>query len=293
MGNCIEAHGVHKSFGSTRALDGLDLTVAAGEIHAFLGPNGAGKTTMLRILLGLIRADSGDISVLGQNPWGATAALPVAYVPGEISLWPNLTGAEVITLIGSLRGGVDIQRRDDLIDRFALDPSRICKTLSKGNRQKVALIAALAVPSDLLIFDEPTSGLDPLMESVFREVVRERRAEGTAILLSSHVLSEAESMCDRVTLIRAGKVVETGSLAQLRHLARTNIDVILEEPLDLTGLQGIHDAVVDGHHLTCAIDSEALPEVYRHLAAAGVVSLVSRPASLEEIFLRHYSSSEQ
>ncbi|HEU5111383.1 MAG TPA: ABC transporter ATP-binding protein, partial [Micromonosporaceae bacterium] len=213
--SAISAAALVKTFGSTRALDGLDLTVPAGEVHGFLGPNGAGKTTTIRILLGLLRRDGGAATVLGLDPWRDAVALHrrLAYVPGEVNLWPNLTGGEVIDLLGTLRGGLDERRRAELLERFALDPTKRCRAYSKGNRQKVALVAAFASDVDLYLLDEPTSGLDPLMETVFQDVVRERRAAGRTVLLSSHVLSEVEALCDRVTIIRAGRAAETGTFA--------------------------------------------------------------------------------
>ena len=223
--NAIEVSGLRKSFGKTVALDGLDLSVAAGEVHGFLGPNGAGKTTTIRVLLGLLRSDGGTVRLLGGDPWRDAVALHrrLAYVPGDVTLWPTLTGGEVIDLLGRLRGGLDAARRDELLTRFDLDPTKKARAYSKGNRQKVALVAALASDAELLILDEPTSGLDPLMEAVFRQCAEEERARGRTMLLSSHILSEVEALCDRVTIIRDGRAVETGTLAGLRHLTRTSI----------------------------------------------------------------------
>ena len=237
--------GLDKSFSSKPALDGLDLTVAAGEVHAFLGPNGAGKTTTLRILLGLLRKDAGAASVLGMDPWRDAAALHrrLAFVPGDVSLWPNLTGGEVIDLLGSLRGGLDRSRRADLIERFQLDPTKKCRAYSKGNRQKVALVAAFASAVDLYLLDEPTSGLDPLMMAVFQDVVREAHAAGGTVLLSSHILSEVEALCDHLTIIRAGRTADSGAFEDLRHLTRTMVVVETAEPIDsLAWLPGVHDA---------------------------------------------------
>jgi polyether ionophore transport system ATP-binding protein len=291
----IEVAGLRKDFGRTRALDGLDLSVAHGEVHGFLGPNGAGKTTTLRILLGLLRADAGTATLLGGDPWREATTLHrrVAYVPGDVTLWPNLSGGEVIDLLGRLRGGLDSKRRAALLERFDLDPSRRTRAYSKGNRQKVALIAALASGAELLILDEPTAGLDPLMEAAFREAVEELRDDGTTVLLSSHILSEVEALCDRVTIIRAGRMVETGALADLRHLTRTWVDAELAGPPPaLAGLAGVHDLDVEGSRVRCQVDGGALDEVLRLLTSTGVRSLVSRPPTLEELFLMHYGRQE-
>jgi ABC-2 type transport system ATP-binding protein len=295
MTTAIDVTDLVKSFGRTRALDGLDLSVAPGEVHGFLGPNGAGKTTTLRVLLGLLRADAGTARLLGGDPWRDATALHrrTAYLPGDVTLWPNLSGGEVIDLLARLRGGLDSQRRDVLVKRFELDPTRKIRAYSKGNRQKVALIAALASGAELLLLDEPTAGLDPLMEAAFREAIEELRQSGTTVLLSSHILSEVEALCDRVTIIRAGRTVETGALADLRHLTRTAIDAELAGPPPaLAGVAGVHDLDVTGERIRCQVDSEAMDEVLRLLAAAGVRSLVSRPPTLEELFLRHYASAE-
>jgi ABC-2 type transport system ATP-binding protein len=297
--NAIEARALRKSFGSVKALDGLDLTVRAGEVHAFLGPNGAGKTTTIRILLGLLRKDrgpaGGEVTLLGGDPWRDATSLHsrLAYVPGDVTLWPSLTGGEIIDLLARLRGdGHDAKRRAELIERFQLDPAKKARTYSKGNRQKVALIAALASDAELLLLDEPTSGLDPLMEEAFREAITAERKGGRTVLLSSHILSEAEALADRVTIIRTGRAVETGTLADLRHLTRTTIDAELERPLDLTALAGLHDAVLDGARLRAEVDNASLNVVLRALIAVGVRTLTCRPPTLEELFLRHYSSPD-
>jgi ABC-2 type transport system ATP-binding protein len=296
MAEAITADGLTKAFGRTRALDGLDLTVHTGEVHGFLGPNGAGKTTTMRVLLGLMRADGGRATLLGGDPWADATELHrrLAYVPGDVTLWPNLTGGEVIDLLGRLRGGLDTARRAELIERFDLDPRKKGRTYSKGNRQKVALVAALASDVELLILDEPTSGLDPLMEEVFREVVGEERERGDrTVLLSSHILSEVEALCDRVTIIRAGRTVESGSLDELRHLGRITIDASLAHvPADLAALPGVHDLSTYGSHVHLSVDQTALDDVMRHLAGAGLRNLVSRPPTLEELFLRHYRQDE-
>src|ERR1700727_2855612 len=280
MANAIEARGVRKRFGKATALDGLDLTVAVGEVHAFLGPNGAGKTTTIRILLGLLRKDGGDASLLGGDPWRDATSLHsrLAYVPGDVTLWPAMTGGEIIDLLARLRGGQhDKQRRQELIERFDLDPSKKARAYSKGNRQKVALIAARGSDAELLVFDEPTSGLDPLVEAPFQECVKAERHAGRTVLLSSHILAEAEALADRVTIIRAGRSVETGTLADLRHLTRTAIDAELDGPVAVASLPGVHDAVLDGARLRCEVDNAALTEVLRRLAAAGVRTLTCRP----------------
>ncbi|MFE7106184.1 ATP-binding cassette domain-containing protein [Streptomyces sp. NPDC057575] len=293
MTKAITVAGLHKSFGRTHALDGLDLTVEAGEVHGFLGPNGSGKSTTIRVLLGLLRADAGAAQLLGRDPWRDAVELhrKVAYVPGDVTLWRNLSGGEVIDLYGSLRGGLDRARRADLVDRFELDPTKKGRTYSKGNRQKVALVAAFASDVDLLILDEPTSGLDPLMEEVFQECVAEERARGRTVLLSSHILSEVETLCDRVSIIRQGRTVETGSLADMRHLTRTNISAELAAPPNgLARLPGVHDLEVQGLRVTLQVDTDKLDAVLKSLTASGVRTLTSTPPTLEELFLRHYAT---
>ncbi|MFI5066621.1 MAG: ATP-binding cassette domain-containing protein, partial [Streptosporangiales bacterium] len=288
----IEVAGLRKSFGRTQALDGLDLMVAPGEVHGFLGPNGSGKTTTIRILLGLIRADAGTALLLGGDPWHEATTLHrrLAYVPGDVTLWPNLTGGEVIDLLARLRGGLDEKRKAVLLEKFELDPAKKSRAYSKGNRQKVALIASLSAGAELLILDEPTSGLDPLMEAAFRECVEEERRAGRTVLLSSHILSEVEALCDRVTIIRAGRTVDSGALADLRHLARTSVRAELARPPDgLAGLPGVHDLEITGTRASCQVDNSALDEVLRRLTEAGVRSLVSQPPTLEDLFLRHYT----
>jgi len=288
----VDVEQLVKNFDHTNALDGLDLRVRRGEVHAFLGPNGSGKTTTLRLLLGLLRADSGSMRVLGMDPWHDAATLHrrLAYVPGDVSLWPNLSGGEVIDLLGRLRGGLDPTRRDALIDRFDLDPTKKGRTYSKGNRQKVALIAALASDVDLYLLDEPTAGLDPLMEAAFQDCVRELGRAGKTVLLSSHMLSEAEALSDRVSIIRRGVVVETGTLTQLRHLTRTAVRAeVRVAPRGLDRIAGVHDLGVDGNLVTAQVDPVAMDQLVSALAVAGIVSLVSHPPTLEELFLRHYT----
>jgi ABC-2 type transport system ATP-binding protein len=296
MANAISVSGLVKTFGSVRALDGLDLSVAEGEVHGFLGPNGAGKSTTIRVLLGLLRADAGEAQLLGGDPWADAVALHrrLAYVPGDVSLWPNLTGGEAIDLFGRLRGGLDEARRAELLERFDLDPTKKSRTYSKGNRQKVALVAGLASDVELLVLDEPTSGLDPLMEEVFRECIEEERRAGRTVLLSSHILAEVEALCDRVTIIRAGKTVETGSLTELRHLTRTSISVeTIQPPGDLAALKGIHDLRVTDHHASFDVDTAQIDEAVRQLTRVGIRSLTSQPPTLEELFLRHYGDEIQ
>jgi ABC-2 type transport system ATP-binding protein len=291
MTNAISVSGLHKSFGRTHALNGLDLTVSTGEVHGFLGPNGSGKSTTIRVLLGLLRADAGTARLLDGDPWRDTAELHrrLAYVPGDVTLWPNLSGGEVIDLLGRLRGGLDQKRRASLLERFDLDPTKKGRTYSKGNRQKVALVAALASEVELLILDEPTSGLDPLMEAVFRECIDEERDNGRTVLLSSHILAEVEALCDRVSIIREGRTVDTGTLSELRHLTRTSISAELAAPpTGLAELAGVHDLVEEGARVRFDVDNDDLDAVLRHLTTFGVRSLTSQPPTLEELFLRHY-----
>ncbi|MFR9753526.1 ATP-binding cassette domain-containing protein [Nocardia sp. 004] len=291
MSDVIEVRDLRKTFGIVAALDGLNLSVADGEIHGFLGPNGSGKSTTIRVLLGILRATAGRARLLGRDPWADAVALhrEVAYVPGDVTLWPSLSGGEIIDLLARMRGNINPRRRAELIERFDLDPRKKARTYSKGNRQKVALISALASDVRLLLLDEPTSGLDPLMEQTFRECVHEAQQRGATILLSSHILSEVEALCDRVTIIRAGRTVESGSLSELRHLSRTSITAELHgDPGDLSSIPGVEDIERDGAILRCQVDSEHLGELIRALGDAGVRSLTSAPPTLEELFLRHY-----
>jgi ABC-2 type transport system ATP-binding protein len=294
MSDAISVSGLVKSFGRTRALDGVELTVRTGEVHGFLGPNGAGKSTTIRVLLGLLRADAGSVRLLDGDPWHDTATLHrrLAYVPGDVNLWPNLTGGEAIDLLARLRGGLNPKRRASLLERFDLDPTKKGRSYSKGNRQKVALVAALASDVELLILDEPTSGLDPLMENIFRECVNENRDNGRTVLLSSHILAEVEALCDRVSIIRAGRVVDTGTLADMRHLARTAITAELAAtPGGLDALTGVHDLVVEGTRVRFDVDNDQLDAVLGALTSVGVRSLTSQPPTLEELFLRHYQDA--
>ncbi len=289
--DAIQINGLVKEFGRFRALDGLDLTVRTGEVHGFLGPNGAGKSTTIRVLLGLLRATSGEARLLGGDPWRDATTLHrrLAYVPGDVNLWPQLTGGEVIDLLGRLRGDLDPVRRADLLERFELDPRKRARTYSKGNRQKVALVAALASRAELLVLDEPTSGLDPLMEEVFQDCIREARAEGRTILLSSHILAEVESLCDRVSIIRSGRTVQTGTLDALRQLTRTT--VVAQTARPVSGLDEVPGSgAVEAHdgRVRFDVDPEHLGEAMARLTDAGIRSLVSHPPTLEELFLREY-----
>jgi ABC-2 type transport system ATP-binding protein len=288
----IAIRGLEKSFGATRALAGLDLAVGRGEVHGFLGPNGAGKSTTIRILLGLVRRDAGDVRLFGEDAWAEAAQLHrrLAYVSGDVSLWPNLSGGEVIDMLLRMRGApVDHPLRAEMVERFQLDPTKKGRAYSKGNRQKVALVAAFAAPVDLLVLDEPTSGLDPLMEEVFASAVADVRRAGTTVLLSSHILSEVERLADRVTIIREGRVVESGGLDDLRHLRRSKVRAeVVGPPPDLSGIAGVHDLSVEGSVVSCGVDAEALPQVLTALTAAGVRTLTSTPPTLEELFLDAY-----
>jgi ABC-2 type transport system ATP-binding protein len=291
----IKTKNLHKHFGATKALDGLDLEVTAGEVHGFLGPNGAGKSTTIRVLLGLLRKTGGEVSLLGGEPWKDAVALHkrLAYIPGEVNLWPNLTGGECIDILTKLRGnGIDKKRRQDLLERFELDPSKKFRTYSKGNRQKVAIVAGLASEVELYIMDEPTSGLDPLMESVFQQTVKELRSAGKTILLSSHILAEVEALCDRVSIIRAGKVVESGSLAEMRHLTRTSVKVDTHKPLvGLDKLQGVYDIQKENSHISFEVDTANLSPVMEFITKFGIRHLVCNPPTLEQLFMRYYGDA--
>src|SRR6201995_2867095 len=275
----IEIRDLTKSFGSARALDGLDLTVREGEVHGFLGPNGAGKSTTIRVLLGLVRADGGTVRLLGGDPWRDAVDLPrqIAYVPGDVPLWPSLTGGETIDLLARMRGGIDEARRAELIERFDLDPHKKARTYSKGNRQKVSLISAFSSRAALLLLDEPSSGLDPLMENIFQQCGPEARDRGVTVLRSSHILAETEALCQRVTIIRAGKTIESGSLNSMRHLSRTTITAdLLNDPGDLTRIRGVEDVSYEGTTLHARVDSESLGELIRVLGDGGPSSLGSQ-----------------
>ena len=287
----VEVRDLRKSYGDVIALDGLDLEIGRGEVHGFLGPNGAGKSTTIRILLGLLRHDGGTARVLGGDPWTDAVALHrrLAYVPGDVELWPNLTGGEAMDLLARLRGGTAAARRDELCERFDLDPRKKGRTYSKGNRQKVALVAALASDVELLLLDEPTAGLDPLMEAVFQECIREARAAGRTVLLSSHVLAQVEALADRISIIRDGRIVESGSLQELRHLTRTTVTVLTGRPTDgLAALPGIHDVRTEGGQVTFEVDGAHVAGLMRELAGLEVQAITAHPPTLEQLLLRHY-----
>ncbi|MFB8350215.1 ABC transporter ATP-binding protein [Streptomyces niveus] len=291
MKKAITVAGLHKSFGPTHALDGLDLVVDSGEVHGFLGPNGAGKSTTIRVLLGLLRADSGAAQLLGKDPWKDAVALHrrLAYVPGDVELWPNLTGGEAIDLLSRLRGGLDRQRRDELIERFDLDPTKKGRAYSKGNRQKVAIVAALASDAELLLLDEPTAGLDPLMEVVFQDVILQAKAAGKTVLLSSHILAQVEKLCDRVSIIRQGRNVQSGTLTEMRHLTRTTVEAETERAVTgLDTMAGVHAVRVTERRVHFAVDGAHLDAAIRRLGEFGIRSLISHPPTLEELMLRHY-----
>lgn len=284
-----------KCYGSFRALDGLDLELREGEVHGFLGPNGAGKSTTIRVLLGLLRADLGTVRLLDGDPWRDASRLHrrLAYVPGDVNLWPNLTGLEAINLIAGLRGRIDRKRRDDLIARFELDPAKKGRAYSKGNRQKVALVAALCGDVDLLMLDEPTSGLDPLMEATFQSCVEDATARGVSVLLSSHILDEVERLCDRVSIVRAGRTVETGTLEDLRHLTRTTVIAETRRPAThIATLPGTHRVEVAGQRVSLDVDAPHLGVTIEALGRLGIVSLTSHPPTLEDLFLRHYGNDD-
>ena len=294
----IKISGLSKRFGKAVALDGLDLAVAEGEVHGLLGPNGAGKSTTIRILLGLLRSSGGQAELFGGDPWHDATELHkrLAYVPGDVNLWPNLSGGETIDLLGSMRGGIDKARRDALVERFDLDPTKKGRAYSKGNRQKVALVAALASDAELLILDEPTSGLDPLMEAVFGECVAEVKQRGATILLSSHILSEVEELCDRVSIVRQGRTVDTGTLEELRHLSRTTVTATVSQPVaGLDQVDGVHglETQDNGTKLHFQADPDAMEKALRLLADAGIQTLTSRPPTLEELFMRYYSGKNE
>lgn len=291
MSPAVLASGLRKTFGATVALDGLDLEVATGEVHGFLGPNGSGKSVTIRILLGLLRADSGEASLLGGNPWSQAVELHrrIAYVPGDVNLWPTLSGGEVIDLLARMRGGIDPTKKQDLIERLDLDPTKKARTYSKGNRQKVALVAALASDAELLLLDEPTSGLDPLMEAVFQDCILEVKRQGRTVLLSSHILAEVEKLCDRLTIIRKGRTVEQGTLTELRHMTRTTVEAMTARtPEGLEQIPGIRGLSTSGDRVGFEVDGAQLDTAVAVLSNAGVETLSCAPPTLEELFLRHY-----
>lgn len=280
-----------KKFGNFTALDGIDLEVKRGEIYGFIGPNGAGKTTTIRVLLGILKATGGEVKVFGMDAWKDAVEIHkrVAYVPGEVNLWPNLTGGEVIDLFIRLRGSDNKGRREELIEKFSLDPSKKCRTYSKGNRQKVALVAAFASDAELFILDEPTSGLDPLMENIFRDCILEAKREGKSILLSSHILSEVEKLCDKVSIIRQGRIIESGSLDELRHLTRSSMAVQTRQPVeDLEKIKGIHDVEIRDNTMYFQVDTEEIGNIVKHISSYDILKLESAPPTLEDLFMRHY-----
>ena len=290
----IQVQGLTKSFGKFRALNGVDLTVEQGQVHGFLGPNGAGKSTTIRVLLGLLKADSGTVSLLGGDPWADVVALHrrLAYVPGDVSLWPSMTGGEAIDLLGALRGGLDETRRAELIEMFELDPTKRGRQCSKGNRQKAAIVAALSADVELLILDEPTSGLDPLMENVFQEVVREAKDRGTTVLLSSHIMSELESLADRLSIIRDGVIVKTGTIDELRGRSRTTIHATLERIPDPAAMPLMGDIHLDSHRLAATLETAQIGQAMTLLGEYGITALTVEPPSLESLFLRLYDGEQ-
>src|SRR5690625_1995235 len=280
-----------KKFGDFTALDQVNLEVKKGEVYGFIGPNGAGKSTTIRVLLGILQATSGAATIFGQDAWTDAVDIHkrIAYVPGDVNLWPNLTGGEVIDLFVKLRGTNNVSKREELIEKFDLDPTKKCRTYSKGNRQKVALVAAFSSDADLYILDEPTSGLDPLMERVFQECVLEAKEAGKSVLLSSHILSEVERLCDKVSIIREGKIIETGTLSELQHLTRTILHVETKKPMPaLHEIKGVHDIETEDQTITFHVDTEELDHVMKYVSEFGIVKLESAPPTLEDLFMRHY-----
>lgn len=288
--NVIETSKLTKYYGKHAALQGVDLIVKQGEVYGFIGPNGSGKTTTIRILLGVLRKNGGEVKLLGGDPWQDAVALHkrLIYVPGDVTLWPNLTGGEVIDFLGGLQGKINPSRRRELLDRFQLDPKKKCRSYSKGNRQKVALVSAFASDAELLILDEPTSGLDPLMEQIFQECIFEIKKQGKTVFLSSHILAEVEALCDRVGIIRQGRIVESGTLEELRHLTRTTLTVELANPINLNQLHGVHDVLQKEEKWRFSVDANAMETVMGALAPMGIKSLMAEPPTLEELFIRHY-----
>lgn len=292
----LQVNNLTKKFGKFTALDGVNFEVNKGEVYGFIGPNGAGKSTTIRVLLGILKATEGKANIFGKDVWANAVDIHkhIAYVPGDVNLWPNLTGGEVIDLFVKLRGGNNKNRREELIEKFKLDPTKKCRTYSKGNRQKVALIAAFSSDADLYILDEPTSGLDPLMEQVFQDCVMDAKRAGKSVLLSSHILSEVEKLCDRVAIIREGSIIESGSLNELRHLTRNNILVETKQPItSLNELKGVHAIEEQEQGLAFQVDTEEMDAVMKHISQFGIVKLESAPPTLEDLFMRHYEGGEQ
>ncbi|WAA13348.1 ABC transporter ATP-binding protein [Fervidibacillus halotolerans] len=292
--NVIEVRGVTKKFGNFTALNNINLTVGEGEIYGFIGPNGAGKSTTIRILLGMLKATDGKATIFGKDVWKDAVEIHkrISYVPGDVNLWPTLTGGEVIDILLKLRGNGNSNKRDELLERFDLDPTKKCRAYSKGNRQKVALVAALAQDADLYIFDEPTSGLDPLMERIFQEYVRELSQEGKTVFLSSHILSEVEKLCDKVAIIRQGEIIEEGTLKEMRHLTRMNVIVQTKEPIDgLKEMDGIHHLEKRDKEWHFQVDADKMGSVITHISEFGIIHLESLPPTLEDLFMGFYEGS--
>ena len=294
MGNVIQIENLTKSFGDFKALDQVNFEVKEGEVFGFIGPNGAGKSTTIRVLLGILKGTEGKATIFGKDVWEDAMEIHerIAYVPGDVNLWPNLTGGEVIDLFAKLRGDYKKADREALLERYKLDPTKKCRTYSKGNRQKVALVSALLSDADLYIFDEPTSGLDPLMENIFQEDVDRLRKEGKSVLLSSHILSEVEKLCDRVGIIREGTIIEKGSLEELRHLTRHHVIVESNETLNgLESVDGVHDVQQDQNEYTFQVDTEKMDAVIKFVSRYSIVKLESAPPTLEDLFMRHYEGA--
>lgn len=291
----IEINNLKKSYGNQKALQGLDLNVKQGEVYGFIGPNGAGKSTTIRIILGMLRKDGGEVKLFEKDPWKNAVALHkrLAYIPGDVNLWPNLTGGEVIDFLGGLNGKINTNRKQELLERFQLNPKKKCRSYSKGNRQKVALVSAFASDAELLILDEPTSGLDPLMELVFQDCILEAKNEGKTVFLSSHILSEVEALCDRVGIIRQGKIVESGTIDELRHLIRTTITVELGKEVNLNNIQGICDISQIDKRWKFSVDANEIEDVMKRLAPLGIRNLIAEPPTLEELFMRHYGDKNE
>lgn len=290
----LETVNLSKRFGKFTALNDINLKVAEGEVFGYIGPNGAGKTTTIRVLLGILQASEGTAKVFGMDAWKDAVEIHkrLAYVPGDVNLWPNLTGGEVIDLFVSLRGKHDKKRRKELLEAFDLDPSKKCRTYSKGNRQKVALVAALASDADLYILDEPTSGLDPLMEQVFQAAVLDLKKQGKGIFLSSHIMSEVEKLCDRISIIKEGTIVETGTLDEMRHLTRMSMTIKTETPIKgLEKVKGVYEITEHQGGTTFQVDSDAVGEVVSFIGKFGVKKLESTPPTLEDLFMRHYNTA--
>ena len=293
--NVIEIRKLTKSYGRHKALEGVDLTVKQGEVYGFIGPNGAGKTTTIRILLGMLKKDGGEVKIFDKDPWDNAVELhkKIAYIPGDVNLWPNLTGGQVIDFLGRLNGEIDLNLKEELLEKFQLNPKKKCRSYSKGTRQKVALVSAFLSDADLLILDEPTSGLDPLMEQVFQSCILDAKKQGKTIFLSSHILAEVEALCDRVGIIRQGKLVEEGTLDELRHLTRTTVTVQLNNQNDIKDIEGIYDISRINEKWRFSVDTNAMESVMQRLAPMGIKSLVAEPPTLEELFIRHYGDNKK